>query len=66
MRLAIGVLVGNLILGFWLVYKSVMYWMNEEYCREYCFPYHFDMMDEETCACWMPDGSIEIKEVEYE
>jgi hypothetical protein len=62
----ITVLILNLSLGFWLVYKSVLYWLNEEYCREYCFPYNYDMMDEETCACWLDDGSIEVKEVEYE
>ncbi len=66
MRLGLFVLAVNFLLGFWLIYKTVMYWLNEEYCREFCFPYNFDMMDERTCACWLEDGSIRVKEVEYE
>ena len=66
MRLAMSVLIFNLVLGFWLAYNTLLYWWNDEYCREFCFPYEYDMYDEETCACWMPDGSIQIKEVEYE
>ena len=66
MRLGVSILLFNIVLGAWILYKHFLYWLNEDYCREHCFPYSFDMMDEETCACWRDDGTIEVKEVEYE
>ena len=27
-------------------------------CENSCFPNRFDLLDTETCACWLPNGRL--------
>lgn len=65
MRL-IFVILSTIFLLIGIAYKVMIFWLNSEYCREFCFPYHFDMMDENTCTCWLPNGHLVVEEVRYE
>ena len=42
-----------------VMYLSIKFLINESYCSEICFPYNYDMLDAETCVCWLPNGKLE-------
>ena len=53
------------VICFFAVAKSTLTKIVfEEACQEECHPYSYDILDEDTCSCWLPNGKIELREVD--
>ena len=50
------VCIAQLSLGF-------TFYLKEQICSEICFPYSYDMLDANTCSCWLPDGKLIVVDI---
>ncbi|MAK37418.1 MAG: hypothetical protein CMC15_14780 [Flavobacteriaceae bacterium] len=61
-QLNISVLMMIAIVLVSTILNTVIWNYAKQDCEHKCFPNRSDLMDVDTCACWLPSGELQVFE----